>query len=805
MSQSEDAPILRPESEVPKAVPRPEESPEWVIETYRKHMLVQVGAELDEELGEGRGPDRFIEPVLLDHNPARFRQSLQEQVFPAPREITENLLDVNPTKVFLEAPSGMGKTTFLKVYQERLLKAEMPEEYPVPVYFDLARLPDGTGFQSFYPMFYRDVMDVVLCEQAEQEDLVINEELLGRTVERLVWTGQILFLLDGFERLLPEDRFRFYMDVIVDGDALKDNFILLATRPVGFGPLATTSVVRRGQDASFRTSIQPVTDRQRKAFLPESAYKETLGHLPLFFPETLEVPYLLQMVKHAVADPENKAHSRSEVYRRWVTHCLKTRFPNRGEEWVRDAIHQLEQVSHRLIKQDRIQRHETVETGFDKALFEDCAPAKNVIVEDGGILPGLSDLISWNARRWEFRHPSLQEYLAGRKLAELPEWRSLARERCREPKWNEVLQFLAGELKEGANDLIDLLVEEGAVFLAGQVLPEIQGVTEGRRLLVGQLLKYQCRETYPQFAKNRVIRVEEVVQKYGAESLRPVLKRLLQRDRRDSRILFGVLELLCALHGIGLHDVLDTQEWEPVLKIPELRDFLCEVNDAGLVDRAVIQKWGECVTIPAGPFIYQHERDEEDRIEMREYAIMKYPVTNALFRQFDPNFAPRFPRYSSEDDQPVIGINYYEATVFALWMGLRLPTEKEWEKAARGPDGRDYPWGEALGYQEGYCNTADFVIGKTTPVTDYEEGSSPYGCFDIAGNVWEWCVQLHSSKFTTQKIVRGGSWLNYMVQAKTTFRNAFDPAEMYPAVGLRCTTLPPTEVDDDEDEDEDEL
>jgi len=803
MSQSEDAPILRPESEAPKAIPRPEESPEWVIETYRKHMLIQVAEELDRALGEGREPERFIEPVLLDNNPVRHRQSLQEQVFPARREITENLLDVNATnKVFLEAGSGMGKTTFLKVYQERMLKAETPEEYPVPVYCDLARLPDGTGFQSFYPMFYRDVMDVVLREQAEQEDLVINEELLGRTVERLVWTGQILFLLDGFERLLPEDRFRFYMDVVVDGDALKDNFILLAMRPVGFGPLATTSVVRRGQDASFRVTIQPVTDRQRKTFLPESAYKEHLSHLPLFFPETLQVPYILQMLKHAAGDADNPPHSRSDVYRLWIEHCLKTAFPNRGEDWVREAIHQLEQVAHRLIKQDRIQRHETVETGFDKALFEDCAPAKNVIVEDGDILPGMAELLSWNAKRWEFRHPSLQEYLAGRKLAELPEWRDLVRERCRDLKWQEVLQFLAGELKEGTNDFIDLLMEEGAVFLAGQALPEMQGVTEARQLLLGQLLKYQCRETYPQFAKNRVVRVDEVVRQCATEYLRPLLKRLLERERRDSRILFGVLELVCALNNVNLHEVVDSQEWERVRAIPDLQAFLSEVSDSERVDAAVVQKWAERVTIPAGPFIYQHERDEEDRIQMCEYAIMKYPVTNALFRQFDPNFTPRFSRYSQDNDQPVIGINYYEATVFALWMGLRLPTEKEWEKAARGPDGRDYPWGEALGYQEGYCNTADFVIGKTTPVTDYEEGSSPYGCFDIAGNVWEWCVQLHSSKFTTQKIVRGGSWLNYMVQAKCTFRNSFDPSEIYPAVGLRCTTLPLTEIEEDEDEDD---
>ncbi|GIT65000.1 MAG: hypothetical protein Ct9H300mP23_06270 [Nitrospinota bacterium] len=65
--------------------------------------------------------------------------------------------------------------------------------------------------------------------------------------------------------------------------------------------------------------------------------------------------------------------------------------------------------------------------------------------------------------------------------------------------------------------------------------------------------------------------------------------------------------------------------------------------------------------------------------------------------QFDPQHKTRYPQYSWEEDQPVIGINYYEAIIFSLWLELRLPTEKEWEKAARGTDGRVYPWGEAMG------------------------------------------------------------------------------------------------------------
>ncbi|GIS84206.1 MAG: hypothetical protein CM1200mP16_05060 [Nitrospina sp.] len=137
------------------------------------------------------------------------------------------------------------------------------------------------------------------------------------------------------------------------------------------------------------------------------------------------------------------------------------------------------------------------------------------------------------------------------------------------------------------------------------------------------------------------------------------------------------------------------------------------------------------VTVPKGKFIYKEEEDEEDQINLEEFSIMKFPVTNLLYMQFDPQHKTRYPQYSWEEDQPVIGINYYEAIFFSLWLELRLPTEKEWEKAARGTDGRVYPWGEAMGYEKGFANTCDFMECKTNSVSELEPGMSPYGCFDM--------------------------------------------------------------------------
>jgi serine/threonine-protein kinase len=298
-----------------------------------------------------------------------------------------------------------------------------------------------------------------------------------------------------------------------------------------------------------------------------------------------------------------------------------------------------------------------------------------------------------------------------------------------------------------------------------------------------------------------LIKVEDVVAANESSTLLILLKSLLKRENRDGRILYSVIELLLGVKKINWSDLVDRQEFDSLKEVKELEEFLSEVSNPEVVKLSKVERWGEMVTIPEGKFIYQDEKDEEDHVFLKEFSIMKFPVTNVLYKEFDPNHILRFPKYSYLDDHPVIGINFYEALVCSLWLGRRLPIEKEWEKSARGVDGRDYPWGEAMGYQNDYANTCDFVIGRTSSVTEFEQGISPFGCFDMAGNVWEWCVQLYSTRHVTQRVARGGSWLNYMVHSKCTYRNTFDPDERYPASGFRCVSLPLTLVDDTEDDD----
>ena len=795
MSGSDKAPVVRHSGDsLPQEGVRPEEDPQWVIRVYNRHCLREVSQELDGDLGPGRGPDRYMPPVLLDNNPVSHRQSLQEQIFPNPRAIQEDLVELNKTKLLLEAPAGMGKTTFLKIYQEARLQTPDLREYPMTVYLDLGLLPQGTGFSEFYPLFFRHATEVILREAEEQPELEIRKDRLQRTLERLVLTGQIMFLLDGLDRLAPEDRFQFFHDVVVDGDALRDNWVLLAMRPVGFGPMATSSVIKRGQDACFRLGFQKLDESTRKAYLGEIGNLPAIDTLRLYFPELFETPYLLRLLK-AIAENGllERVHSRTRFYETWLSQVLQEG-PEEGDARPASSmLRRLEEISWNLAVEGRFQRFEEAETGYPIHLLEGEPP----LIDRGALHWTLDPLLKQTQNRWEYRHPGLQEYFAGRKLARETGWAHWLERYGRDSRWQEVFYYFTGAYEGAVDAVFDRMLETGAVFLAGNASIETRGLSQAHRLLVGHLLKYQDRERYPQFSRNRLVQVEQVVEAVGRERLREVAACLLDRRYRDPRILYPVLELLCALHGIDFQGVMDSQQFGALQALPELQEFLSERDDPRCVDGEIMRRWGERVTVSEGKFVYQDETDEEDQIRLREFSIMRYPVTNALWRQFDPAFELRYPRYSFEDDHPVIGINFYEATVFALWMGLRLPTEKEWEKAARGTDGRLYPWGEALGYQTGYTNTADFVLGRTNAVGDYEEGASPYGCYDMAGNVWEWCVQLHSSRFSTQKIVRGGSWLNYLVHAKCVFRNSFDPAEHHPAVGFRCVSQPLTEEEED--------
>jgi len=261
----------------------------------------------------------------------------------------------------------------------------------------------------------------------------------------------------------------------------------------------------------------------------------------------------------------------------------------------------------------------------------------------------------------------------------------------------------------------------------------------------------------------------------------------------------------------------------------------------------------QMVTIPASFFLMGTSESEAGNLEklglerthiereipqhevtLPAYAISRYPVTNADFARFiedggytEPDYWTDAgwkrkesggwtqPRYWEDEkwndpSQPVVGVSWYEAVAYCNWLAAktgrdyRLPTEAEWEKAARSTDGRRYPWGND--WDPNRCNNEETGPGHTTPVGQHPDGDSPYGVSEMVGQVWEWCSSKYGGSgdklkfgypYTTgdgredlegddTRILRGGSWHNGAASCRCGCRSWDFPWLWYSYWGFRC-------------------
>ncbi|HSR49496.1 MAG TPA: SUMF1/EgtB/PvdO family nonheme iron enzyme, partial [Acidobacteriota bacterium] len=228
----------------------------------------------------------------------------------------------------------------------------------------------------------------------------------------------------------------------------------------------------------------------------------------------------------------------------------------------------------------------------------------------------------------------------------------------------------------------------------------------------------------------------------------------------------------------------------------------------------------EMALVPAGEFLMgspfgEGRRDRDSNLEnespqhrafLEAFYIDRFEVSNRSFLEFvretrrpqpsPPNFDPDY--FRTKPDYPVLGQDWESARDFCRWKGQRLPDEAEWEKAARGAEGRPYPWGEA--FEEGFANLLgpDDYPGPA-PCGAFPRDRSPFGVMDMAGNVSEWVADDYRlypgnpaavpAEQRRHKVIKGGFFgVNRLREelARATYRLAMKPEEQLPAIGFRC-------------------
>ncbi len=221
----------------------------------------------------------------------------------------------------------------------------------------------------------------------------------------------------------------------------------------------------------------------------------------------------------------------------------------------------------------------------------------------------------------------------------------------------------------------------------------------------------------------------------------------------------------------------------------------------------------EYVPVAGGSFMMGSEDLDDDtrpvhRVEVSAFFLGRFEVTRAQYSRYMAATGASAPAHWTNkrfigDEKPVIAVTWDEAVAFCKWADGRLPTEAEWEYAARGSEGRKFPWGNTQPDLTRATFAMDIGFDGTRPVGAAPAGGSPFGALDLAGNAFEWCSDWYSPNAYaggptrdpsgpekgTLRVIRGGSWISLPDACRSSARTAFRPESRSTMLGFRVARV----------------
>jgi formylglycine-generating enzyme required for sulfatase activity/predicted MPP superfamily phosphohydrolase/energy-coupling factor transporter ATP-binding protein EcfA2 len=789
-----------------KSTPRlpreiPQEYKDWVREfhsTMDIDLLAKKGEAITVALPEVYIPIETRNPFYKQKQKKKRKENIEdlilgpikegevEQESKDPPNIDIEALVSRKKRILLKGGAGMGKTTLIK-----------------HLAYTITANTCHSSLKGYLPVmiFLKDLW-LIYKEMKKEERIVVFDELMALYLEKskckLTWptvcayleNQKVLFLLDGLDEV-PVNLRPDLVDIIAHFQFQhKENRFLITGRPHG---IAGRAIKRFGNDLH---EIEPLDDGKIKDFIKKwfraiSGQARGLAevtaegmisdirqheHISAF----TQNPLLLTAVCILYQDGKRIPEQRADLYNRIIENLVHRRFHDPAHQGKENEILEFlmalafdTQVKNRktidsgdaldILKQNTPQTHNELDTHYKRRimqLFNEIEPGC-----------GLFDCLS--SGEIQFTHLTFQEFLAAKYMVYMDiHWRQFLDKEW----WEETLLLYTGfmsiDRKRNSNEIIKTILTKKA--------------------------------------------------------------REVKKEKERRRLQFLGARALCDFHASKRDDKVVSLARGQLLQLMESDAALAERFQAGkLAGRLGDTRLDDdnMVMVPAGEFIRGSKDDENSspvkHIYLDAFFIGKYPVTNQEFKQFvaakgydkEESWTPQGwqwrceeniiePRYWHDrkwngPNFPVVGISWYEAVAYANWLSkvtkkdYRLPTEAEWEKAARGTDGNIYPWGNK--FDKSLCNSWESGLQQTSPVGIFPKGKSPYSCFDMAGNVWEWCADWYDEEYYKKspaknpkgptdgswRVDRGGGWILDAQYCASAFRNACHPGSRDGSLGVR--------------------